>query len=268
MVLDTSCYDTLRNDEIREGMVRDIAVANLRACPSTLNLLEVSKHPNTSKRKALLSTIGDLRGGRPLLPWPYDLLRQVGESIVVNEDRFQVAETGSEWMTEEPFEIEQDVLDEANRFLGALEQVFDEMHENGRGVVQQFMKERSLRGTWEDAVEFLEDQWTKPEQVDVLIHGVWESLGIEGRPSDEDILDNRAFSLLIDAFGVALFERTVLVNEPKRVQYADLLQLVYLGSASGGIIVTADNGLYRAASAILDTRYEGLRAMRLVDFLT
>ena len=79
---------------------------------------------------------------------------------------------------------------------------------------------------------------------------------------------NEAWRLLLDAEGVAVYERAIATVQPKFVQRLDLLQLIYLAGESKRMIVTSDKGLLRAGNAILPGRYPGARAVHLDDLLS
>ena len=66
VVLDAGCYQHLRDPTLRERMVSDLRLADLEIRPSTLNLLEIAKHPIVGKRKDLLRVMGTLRADRPI----------------------------------------------------------------------------------------------------------------------------------------------------------------------------------------------------------
>jgi hypothetical protein len=242
-------------------------MVNLEIRPSTVNLLELAKHPHTGKRKALFKVMGALLAGGPLLPWPFKLLQEVGQSVLKGGGGFRIEYTGFEYITERPFAVARRDLAKARRFMDALEATFNQVHDRGRPMVQRFLKERGgLRDPWGDPGTFLDHQWTTVQQLDTLVQAIWTQLGLPGAAPVQAALSNPAFRLFFEGLGVAVYERAVKVQQPRRVQHADLLQLPYLGGSHAGIIVTRDESFYRVASAILDARHANRRAMRWEDF--
>ncbi len=63
--------------------------------------------------------------------------------------------------------------------------------------------------------------------------------------------------LYLEGWGAAAFERAVVKQERKRVQEADLLQLVYLGGTKKRVLATQDKRFREVADAILIGRYQG-----------
>ena len=95
----------------------------------------------------------------------------------------------------------------------------------------------------------------------------WSALKLPGDAPVEALERNEAWRLLLDAEGIALYERAVARKQPKRVQRMDLLQLIYLAGARRRILATSDAGLLRAGAAILPGRYLNARVVSAADIL-
>jgi hypothetical protein len=265
VVLDTSCVKHLR-DRATRRISANLRAADLRLIPSVLNLFEIAKNRGV-ERQGQLETLAALAGSGPLLPWPMELLRDAALFAHQREPgRFPVPQSGFEWAIREPA-VTPELEARARQFMERIETIFDGVHADSRRTVQAELRKLKLRGAWPDARDFLDSQWHRPHQVGYLVRGVWEQLGLPGRAPVGLLLDRiECWRLAMDGYGFSVFERAVMVNEPKRVSRADLLQLVYLGDFRRRILVSADNGLLRAGRAILDGRYPGARTMSWEEF--
>jgi hypothetical protein len=96
---------------------------------------------------------------------------------------------------------------------------------------------------------------------------IWKALRLPGDPPLKQLLENETWKLLIDAEGLAVYERAVIKEQPKRVHRMDLLQLVYLGGSHSRVLATADEPFLRAATQILRGRYPNVRVLHIRDLL-
>jgi IS4 transposase len=72
---------------------------------------------------------------------------------------------------------------------------------------------------------------------------------------------------MLEAYGAAVYERSVAHTMPKRAHLADLLQLVYLAGAKRRMIVTDDRSMLRVAHEVLGGRYNNAWAIHIADLL-
>jgi hypothetical protein len=236
--------------------------------PTALNVLQLAFSPATAARNARLGAVRDFARGRPLLPWPYDLLKEVGRAIVEGRPGFFTQQSGLEWVAQDLPPATDPGVVEAQRVLKAMDAAFDEAHANNRAMVRDFLKARGLSARWTSAPQFLEDQWTRVDQVDTLAEGMWRALRLPGAAPVAEMLTSEAWRLLLEAFGAAVFGRVVASQQTRRVQLSDYLQLVYLGGTPRRILVSDDKAFVSIASAVVNGRYAGAYLYSWSDFIS
>jgi hypothetical protein len=228
-----------------------------------LNLLEALKTQNERVRRRLVATIGFVASGRPLLPWPYELLRQAGAIIAGRLDGIRLQPSGYEWILEHPDDLTTKQLDSAREFLEKQESAFTKMHDEARPLIQRFLKQHHLKGSWRVASEFLDQEWTTKAHLDTYIERIWNRLNLPSDAPVDQVLENEMWRLFFDGQGIGAFERAISEQPPKRAQQMDLLQLIYLGGAQRRMIASDDAGTLRAAMAVLHGRYRRARAVHI-----
>jgi len=129
------------------------------------------------------------------------------------------------------------------------------------------MRLRRTGDQYESATEFLVQEWVGSDLRRDYAAVTWSALKLPGDAPVEALERNEAWRLLLDAEGIALYERAVARKQPKRVQRMDLLQLIYLAGARRRILATSDAGLLRAGAAILPGRYLNARVVSAADIL-
>lgn len=232
-----------------------------------MNVLEVVKTKNSSVRARLLTTIAELAGGRPLLPWPHELLRQVGEAVAEGKDGTKVGDRRLQWLLEEPDSISESEIENVRVFLQDREEDFTAMHRRARRVLRPLLREHGALDQWESVGEFLESVWNDPDHLDDYLIALWGALECPGQAPVEELREVGAWRLFLEGVGAAAFERAVRAQMPKRVQEADLLQLVYLGGTQRRILVTNDRRFRELASSVLHGRHNLARVVSANKFL-
>lgn len=261
-VIDNSCYRALAEGNALARFRGNLAVADLEARPSEVNLLEAAVTRPPSVRDRLLATIKDLAGTAGLLPWPFLILQRVGRAIANNERGFYLGASGKEWYLDDKSAIEE-IRDQAKAFSERLEERFSFLHNNARRKLQRHIKASGQRYTVDSARNFLDEEWNKGETMTVFAQATWKALGLPAEAPVSTLRMNDGWRLLLDAEGLAIFQRALVHEQPKRVQRADLIQLVYMGHASRRMLVTADNAFLEAANTILRGRYSNARAVHI-----
>lgn len=266
LILDTNCYAQLESPDRLARLRSNLRVANLIAQPTELNLVEVTATAQASVRERLLATVRRVADGNALLPWPFKLLQQIGEAMARGQHNVAVEPSGKEWYLEDPA-VASELRDEIITFQRDLEKTFSQFHARNRKRLQEAMKSRGVQDEFGSAREFLESFWSVSDMRRDYAEVTWSALSLPGKASLEQLTQNESWKLLLDAEGVAVYERAIARVQPKIVQRLDLIQLVYLGLARRRIIATADNALLRAADAVLLRRYENARAIHVSSLL-
>ena len=263
VVLDTNCFKYLDDVAERTRILRSLRAVDLTIWPSALNVVQLASWRNVARRNARFATLKNIAGNRPLLPWPYDILKRVGEAIQSGEPGFRTGQSGVEWVVDQlPLPSDPKVV-QALKTLKAMDQAFDQAHTTARPKLQAMVKKGS---PWKSPAEFLDNQWTRPEQVDTLIEIIWKQLQLSGAPPVTELLESESWRLLIDGFGVSIYLRSVLKQQAPFVELTDMVQLVYLGGRPRRILVSEDKDFVAAASAVVNHRYPGAYVYGWKDF--
>lgn len=263
LVIDNNCYARLSDPDALRRFRANLRAANWIAQPSEVNLLESSAAP-PDVRARLLRTIRAVADGQPLLPWPIKLLKQIGQAMTRGEFRFTVPPSGAEWYLDDPAAVEE-VGTEALQFQRDIELAFSQLHQRNRQRVQAQLRQQRARDEFGSARDFLERGWAQTGGRRMYAEVTWKALALPGKPPLDAIEANEAWRLLLDAEGVAAYERAIAHEQPKFVQRMDLVQLVYLALADRRMLVTADAPLRRAADAVLIGRYPDARTVHVAD---
>ena len=267
VILDTSALKYLEDPDAKKRVRANMRAADLFIRPSVINLLEILKTENPSIRERLRDIMRDFCQGMPLLPWPHDLVKEIGTAVAENRNQVAITETGVEWLLDAPPEEVKQQVELAQEVMRSLEQEFTDLHDDARPELQSFLKEHDLKDHWHDGAAYLDEIWSRRPHIDDYVIGIWKQLGLPGEPPVATMLNNEVWKVFLEATGFAAYERAVQQQPPKRVQYADLLQFVYIGASTRRILVSDDNGFLRAAEAVLRERYPTVRVMAASDFV-
>jgi hypothetical protein len=261
LLLDNNCYRELVSADRLARFRANLRISDLIAQPSEVNLIESTSAPD-GIREQLLRTIHVVANGQPLLPWPFKLLKQIGNAIVKGERSFRLEASGKEWLLEDPVaagELNQEVLE----FQRGIEAAFTAFHSRNHQRMRAQLRHLGGREDFGEARSFLERAWYDNEMRREYAEVTWSALDLSGDAPIAELEKNEAWRLLLDAEGLAMYERAIAHTQPKAVQRLDLIQLVYLALAQRRVLATGDIGLLRAAAAILPGRYPNARAVHI-----
>jgi hypothetical protein len=266
LILDNNCYAALAVPKNLARFRANLRVTDFIAQPSEVNLLESTSASPDSVQERLLVTIRDVAAGQPLLQWPFKLLQQIGQAIVDGKTGFIVEPSGKEWYLDD-LNAAREIRTEVLEFQRGIEKTFSGYHASNRQKLQKKLRARGIKDEFGSTQEFLEGEWTGSEMRRIFAEVTWTALHLPGVAPLEILEENEAWSLLLDAEDVAIYERAVAKTQPKPVHRLDLIQLVYLGASRRRMIVTGDGGLLRAADAILTGRYPNARAVNISELI-
>lgn len=267
LILDNNCYAQLEDSRNAAHFASNLRIADLLPQPSEVNLIEATAASPDSVRERLLRTIDRVRDGYPLLPWPFALLKLIGQSILEGRHRFRLESRGIEWYLED-MDAARRLSQEVLAFQRGIEKAFTDFHAKRRQQLHRQLKERRETEDFESSRDFLERVWVGSETRKDFAEVTWNALGLPSPAPVESLEENEAWRLLLDAEGVALYERAIATTQPKMVQRLDLIQLVYLGGAPRRVIASADRGFLRAANNILRGRYSNARAIHIAELIS
>lgn len=267
VVLDASSIKHLEADEARSNLHASLRANWLELWPSVMNVLEVVKTRNPRVRTRLLRTIAELAADRPLLPWPHELLRQVGAAVAEGRRETRVGERRLQRLLKEPDSISESEVENVRRFLQEREQDFTSMHQRARRVLRPILRQHGALDRWGSVGNFLDSVWNDPDHLDDYLVSLWDALQCPGQAPVEELRKVDGWKLFLEGVGAAAFERAVRGKTPKRVQEADLLQLVYLGGSHRRILVTNDRRFRELASSMLHGRHTLARVISVKKLL-
>jgi hypothetical protein len=262
LILDNNCLKWLEPEEQYDRFVSNVRAAGLSPQPTLVNLLEATATPSSGIRERLFQVIRKLGGEHGLLPWPFTLLQEIGRALLRGESKLYPDFSGAEWYLTDP-EAATRLSPEVLTFQQGIETAFTKLHDGIRRKVRRQVKEGTLINDFEDARDFLERYWTGSESWAVFADLTWTALGLPEPAPRDALLRVPAWSILLDAEGVATYERAIAKAQPKKAQRLDLVQLVYLAGARKRILATEDEALLRVGNVVLASRYENARVVHI-----
>ncbi len=265
LILDNNAFKQLAQPEAVVRLQKNIRTVDLIVQPTEVNLLEITAAPE-HVRTRLIAALRQVAPGMALLPWPVKLLQEIGQAIVSGQPAYRAKPSGSEWYLNDPDalrEIHEDVVG----FNRNLEAAFSELHNENRQKVRDHMRRSSSRNDVRSAREFLDRYWVGSELRRIYAEVTWSALELPGVAPIDTLEKSEAWRLLLDAEGVATYERAAARKQPKVVQRMDLFQLIYLAGARRRVLATSDISLLRVSAAILTGRYPNARAVSVATMI-
>jgi len=268
LILDANCFKHLAVEEVRDRLRGSLRAVGLTLWPTALNVLEIAKNPYLASRRRGLQAVAEFLDGRPLLPLPEIVLKEMAQAVAAGENSFSFGESGFEWMVENPDAITKEHTDEIAASLAPLEARLQATFEKARPEIRRFLKERQAASEWSSMPDFLDRMWYRPEQLHDLIRADWTRMGLAEPVPVDRLFENSVWRLHFEAFGAALFGRVIAADQIPEVNANDLDQLVYLGGWQRRVFVTEDSACRLVADGVLNRRHVGARAMSWADFLS
>jgi hypothetical protein len=261
VILDNSCYAKLVDSQAKRRFYANLRAAGLSPAASVINLLEAVPASPPSVHEQLISLIREIAGGS-LLVWPFELLQRLGRAMIEGQQLVVIEQSGAEWYLDDAA-ARVALREECRVFNADLERHFSNLHEKVRKSVQRHLKKQGARPSRADGRAFLVEQWRGSEWYTDFAMATWKALGLPGSAPLSQLAGSEPWSLLLDAEGLATFNRVIAHAQPPRVQRMDFLQLVYLGSEGRGILATADEPFREFADTIVTGRYPGTRVVHI-----
>ncbi len=265
LILDNNCYSHLTKPGALLKFRANLRVIDFVAQPSEVNLLEAAAAP-ARVRTQLFAVLREVIGAQPILMWPFALLKKIGQAIQRGEPHVTIGESGKEWYLDDE-EAVAALQAEVKEFQDRLEREFDRLHARNRKSIQSKMRKRGIGTAFESTAHFLDAYWQQSNSRQDYASATWTAFGLPGDAPIDALNLNESWRLLLDAEGVAVYERAITRVQPKFVHRLDLIQLTYLGLAPRRMIATADGPLLRTGNAILSGRYPNARAIHIKDLI-
>lgn len=263
-IIDTNCLKFLESPEERRLVTASLATADFDLWPTAINAVEAAKNKNEHVRDRVLTVLDALAEGKGLLPLPKQLLQTATTAIRDGEDVF--SGPIDLLRLKDRTSLTPEFYAAAQTWGDTLEERFNAPLDTARRYLQALIRAKPEQAPWATASTFLDQFWTTASQQDTLLQGFWESFGHTEQAPIEEMVSHPIWRMFLDLQGVAVFERAIVHEQPKRVDCADLLQLLYLTLRPRRVLVTAEGPLFRAAKAVLDGRYSQAQVLTWEDF--
>jgi hypothetical protein len=231
-----------------------------------MNVLEATASQNVRVRERLLETIARFADGRPILGFPIELLRDIGEAILRGDERMTMEPQGLDaWLHDSKLAAARQP--DAVRLLSGIGAYFDRVLDHVRRDVQKELGQLDVLDSWDSAADFLDGPWGDADNLRFVVDSVWSAIGLSGDAPVESLFSNPAWRMLVDVEGMAMYQRVVVKQLAKQVQWRDLMQLVYMAGSQHRIIAMADKAFWAAATVLVTRRHPGARAMLIHDLI-
>lgn len=268
VIIDTTFLRRLASPASAVRIRTALRSAELQIYPSITNALEALSIAQSEKRQKYLAAITACLDGRPLLPFPTEILRSSGLGLSSGAETVQLEPGNADLLVTEPTASEAN-HEHAKRTAKSIESIFNPIVAD-RQAFQKELKRSGKRHEWNTIPEFLQSEWASLDNLNHLANQLWEGVGLTGdAPALDLIWRCEPWRIAMEAIGATIFERAIRFQQkPKRPGVVDLLQLLYLSLDSRcRVFVTDDQGLHEVASALLVGRYANVRVMKSVEFL-
>jgi hypothetical protein len=268
VVIDANIVGYLLDPKRDTFIARNCQVANLRIWPSSLNALEVLKHPNPQARARLLGGLARWLGNFPLLPLPHLILRAAGLAALKGETTFQFSELGFESIALREEHLEAD-HQKAKEFLAPWDQLLNEAHADTDRLIRRTLKQEGRTQELQDPRFFLETVWADVENQSHQLALIWRRLNLPKAPPESLLELSESWRIIFEALGASIFLRSVRREAQRNpASFVDLIQLIYLSVVSDRrILVSDDEALRETANAVFHGRYPNIRIMSGADFI-
>jgi len=218
--------------------------------------LEAAQCTDPILRKELLETLAEIAGENLALPLPAEGLRKIAEA---HASGARMVDWGDMKVTR--FFRHADTVDDSEaadvrQYLLAQEATWTSMHAQATERMRPVLKELGGANRWTSPAEFIEECWTDSDFLSGFIEPIWEMWGFPAPAPVEDLLKHQAWRLFFDGLGASVYAKHVAHPQLRKVQEADLEQLVYLGHAQSRVFASEDVGFRDLANAILRGRYD------------
>lgn len=157
---------------------------------------------------------------------------------------------------------------DVRRYLLAQEATWKGMHAQASRRMRPVLKELGGPTRWTNPAEFIEECWTDTDFLAEFLEPIWEMWGFPPPAPVDDLLTHQAWRLFFDGIGASVYAKHVAHPQPRKVQAADLEQLVYLGHAKSRVLASDDVGFRDLANAILCGRYDQAEVVPLDALLS
>lgn len=261
LILDNNTIRKLEHDVARTRLLANLKATGREFWPSAMNVLEALKERDPRERAEHLRTLHTLAGDSYVLSMPTDALKEIAQSYASDNDTVTWAEPRLTALMRRPEHVTAEQVSAVRTHFRERERDFDSVQERAGRDIIPLLKAKGGRDRWPDLGAFLDEVWSTPSHLSGYLTGLWKIWAFPGRAPVRDLLGDRCFRLYLEGWGATMYARHLAHPQFRRVEHADLLQLVYAGSAKSTVLVSDDRGFRDVANAILRGRYAMMEAV-------
>lgn len=255
LLLDNNCLDRLISARARRRLRSNLQATGREYWPTAVNVLEALQAHDPNRRTLLLTAISEIAGDHYALTLPGEALRRIAVAVATNASSVNWSEPGITRLFRYPESVtDEDATATRDHFL-AQETAFNNVHQELRPTLKQYVKENGGMQRWGSPVAFIDELWTDPKNLGHYINVLWDQWKLPGSPPIEALLQHEAWRLYFDGWGASVYARSIQHPQPGWVQSSDLIQLIYLGAMEDRILATDDREFRNLGNAILRDRY-------------
>jgi hypothetical protein len=252
LLLDNNCLIRLVSAEVRQHLRTNLRATGREYWPTAVNVLEALQAHDRNKRTLLLTVISEIAGGHPALAMPIEALRRIAETVATNASSIKWSEPGIARLLRDPESVtDEDVAATRDYFLRQ-ETTFNNLHQELRSR----LKEDGGMRRWGSPAAFVDEFWTDTKYLGRYIEIFWDHWKLPGSAPIDELLKHDAWRLYFEGLGAFIYAGSIQQPQHKKVQYSDLVQLIYLGATQDRILATGDLAFRDLGNVILRGRYQ------------
>lgn len=263
LLIDNNAIWKLDHAPSRRRLIGNLRATGREFWPTGMNVMEAVKSRREDVRTRLLATLAELSGDAHAFPLPTEALKRVAEAHLSGTRTITWAEPRFTNLIRNPTDATDDQIGAVRDYLLEQEQSFDATHEEAREELLPELKNMGGRERWPNVGSFLDEVWNPPGHLGSYVEGIWSLWGFPGQAPVQDLLADRAWKLFFEGWGAAVYARLIAHPQPPKVEYADLVQMVYCGSARSTLFVSDDKGFRELANAVFRGRHHRMEVVPL-----
>lgn len=266
-LLDNNCLNRLLSSRLRHRLRANLCVTGREVWPTAMNVLEILKSRDREKRTQFLEPLAELARDNLALTLPTEGLRRIAEAVAYRRPEIDWSAPEITRLFRDPASVTDAEAAATRDYLTHAENSFNATHRHASQSLRPMLKAEGGMERWPTVRTFLDDVWTRPEHLRSYVDLLWELWKLPGRAPFEELLDYDAWRLFFDGWGATVYERQIVHPQRRKVQHSDLVQLVYMGPASGRVLATGDEAFRRLGNEILTRSYPLARIVTLDDMI-
>lgn len=266
LIVDTSCLKRLLDPSTRARLVQQLRLIDFTPWPSAINAIEVAAHSNQPRQAQFQEVLRFLAEDRLLLPWPHDILKDVGLTLINRQRIVKLRQSGLDYLIREP--VGPKHLSLAKEVAERSKSTWTAVYSRIRSQIISYLKAHGRKSPWNDAPAFLDTVIGERKFLVDFMASLWGALDLPGTAPVEQLILPGPWRALVEGHAILAYEQAFTGGaQPKPAHAWDLLQVVYMAGPSRKILVTEDRPFLRAARAVIVGRYPNASVLHWDEFL-